>query len=319
MATTDYRQTVVIQLTRDGVTGIGEGVPISRYQESPHAALQAIDAIHTWLEGVDPWQFRKVMAGVAERMPGQFAAKAALDTAMYDWVGKQVQAPVYRLLGLDPQDTPVTSFSIGVDEPGPTRQKVMEAEAFPILKLKMGLTSDEMTMAAVRDVTQKRLRVDANEGWKTRDLALQKLRWLEGHGVEFVEQPMPAQMLEEMRWVHERAHLPLVADEACQRPSDIPTLIGAYDGVNVKLDKSGGMLVAFEMLQMARSLGLRTMLGCMVSSSVSVTAAAHLSPGVNYADLDGNLLIANDPFVGVGIKEGKLILPNGPGLGLKSI
>jgi len=316
MATTDYRQTVVIQLTRDGVTGIGEGVPISRYQESPHAALQAIDAIHTWLEGVDPWQFRKVMAGVAERMPGQFAAKAALDTAMYDWVGKQVQAPVYRLLGLDPQDTPVTSFSIGVDEPGPTRQKVMEAEALPILKLKMGLTSDEMTMAAVRDVTQKRLRVDANEGWKTRDLALQKLRWLEGHGVEFVEQPMPAEMIEETRWVRARVNLPIFADEAAVSAESIPKLVGVYDGVNISIDKCGGIQEALRMIHVAKALGLKTMLGCMVATSVNITAAAHLSPLVDYADLDGNLLVTNDPYRGVTVDHGKLVLPKGPGFGV---
>jgi L-alanine-DL-glutamate epimerase-like enolase superfamily enzyme len=165
-------------------------------------------------------------------------------------------------------------------------------------------------------VTKKPLRVDANEGWKDKEEAVRKINWLEKMGVEFIEQPMPAEMIEETRWVHDRVHIPIIADEACERASDIPKLKGAYDGVNVKLDKSGGMLEAYRMIQVARALGMKTMLGCMVSSSVTVTAAAHLSPLVDYADLDGNLLISNDPFRGVVVEKGKLVLPKGSGLGL---
>ena len=186
-----------------------------------------------------------------------------------------------------------------------------------MLKVKVGLDTDEATIAAVRSVTDKPLRVDANEGWKDKEEAVRKINWLAAQNVEFVEQPMPAEMLEEMHWVHSRAYIPLIADEACVRASDIPKLIDAYDGVNVKLDKAGGILESYRMIQVAKSLGLKTMLGCMVSSSVSVTAAAHLSPLVDYADLDGNLLIANDPFTGIDVRMGKLILPDRPGLGLK--
>jgi len=192
---------------------------------------------------------------------------------------------------------------------------VREAEPFPVLKIKVGLDTDEATIAAVRSVTAKPLRVDANEGWKDKEEAVRKINWLEKQGVEFIEQPMPAAMLEETRWVHSRVHIPIIADEACLHPADIPKLVGAYDGVNVKLDKCGGILEAWRMIQVARSLGLKTMLGCMISSSVSVTAAAHLSPLVDYADLDGNLLIANDPYSGVQVERGKLILPDRPGLG----
>jgi L-alanine-DL-glutamate epimerase-like enolase superfamily enzyme len=211
----------------------------------------------------------------------------------------------------------VTTFSIGIDTPEITREKVREAEPFPVLKIKVGLDTDEATIAAVRSVTAKPLRVDANEGWRDKEEAVRKINWLEKQGVEFIEQPMPAAMLEETRWVHSRVHIPIIADEACLHPADIPKLLGAYDGVNVKLDKCGGILEAWRMIQVARSLGLKTMLGCMISSSVSVTAAAHLSPLVDYADLDGNLLIANDPYSGVLVERGKLILPNRPGLGLK--
>ena len=187
---------------------------------------------------------------------------------------------------------------------------------FPVLKVKVGLATDEPTIEAVRGVTDKPLRVDANEGWTNKEEAVRKINWLETQGVQFIEQPMPAEMLEETRWVRARVHIPIIADEACQRASDIPKLKECFDGVNVKLDKSGGILEAYRMIAIAKSLGMRTMLGCMVSSSVSVTAAAHLSPLVDYADLDGNLLISNDPFHGVTVEKGKLILPVRPGLGL---
>jgi L-alanine-DL-glutamate epimerase-like enolase superfamily enzyme len=213
--------------------------------------------------------------------------------------------------------TPITTFSIGIDTPEITRQKVREAAAFPVLKIKVGLDTDEATIAAVRSVTNKPLRVDANEGWKNKEEAVRKINWLEKQGVEFVEQPMPAAMLEDIRWVRSRVHIPLIADEACLHPADIPKLANSFDGVNIKLMKCGGILEAYRMIQIARSLGLKTMLGCMIESSIGVTAAAHLSPLVDYADLDGNLLIANDPYRGVQVANGKLILPDAPGLGLK--
>ena len=224
---------------------------------------------------------------------------------------------LYRLFGLDAGDTPITTFSIGIDTPENTRRKVVEAEPFPVLKIKVGLNTDEATIAAVRSVTKKPLRVDANEGWKDKEEAVRKINWLESQGVEFVEQPMPAEMIEETRWVRSHVHLPIIADEAAVNAHAIPKLVDAYDGVNVKLDKCGGIQPALRMIYVAKSLGMKTMLGCMVSSSVSVTAAAHLSPLVDYADLDGNLLIANDPYSGVVVNKGKLILPDGPGLGIK--
>jgi L-alanine-DL-glutamate epimerase-like enolase superfamily enzyme len=316
MSSSDFRDTLQLRFTRDGVTGIGEGAPIVRYQENAEGARQAVESVRDLLTSGDPWQFEKLMAEVFRRVQGQYAAKAAIDIALLDWVGKKLGVPLYRYFGLDPKAAPVTTFSIGIDTPEVTRQKVREAEPFPVLKIKVGLDTDEATMAAVRSATRKPLRVDANEGWKDKEEAVRKINWLETQGVEFVEQPMPAAMLEETRWVHQRVHLPLIADEACLSAAAIPRLVGAYDGVNVKLDKSGGILEAFRMIQVARALGMKTMLGCMVSSSVSVTAAAHLSPLVDYADLDGNLLIANDPFSGIQVEHGKLILPDRPGLGL---
>jgi L-alanine-DL-glutamate epimerase-like enolase superfamily enzyme len=317
MSSSAYRDTLYVRFSRDGITGHGEGAPIVRYQENAAAARQAAESVRDLVTAADPWQFEKLHAEIAHRLSGQYAAQAALDIALMDWVGQKLGIPLYRYFGLDPNAAPITTFSIGIDTPEITRQKVREAESFPVLKIKVGLDTDEATIAAVRSVTSKPLRVDANEGWKNKEEAVRKINWLATQGVEFVEQPMPAAMLEETRWVRERVHLPLMADEACQHSSDVPKLVGIFDGVNVKLDKAGGILEAFNMMQIARALGLRIMLGCMVSSSVSVTAAAHLSPLVDYADLDGNLLIANDPFAGVRVENGKLLLPSGPGLGLR--
>ena len=316
MSSSQYRDTLYVAYARDGITGHGEGAPIVRYHEDAESARKAVESVRALLLSANPMQFAKVMAEVFRRVPGEWAGKAAIDIALMDWVGQKLGIPLYTYFGLDPKDAPLTTFSIGIDTPEITKQKTREAADFPILKVKVGLATDEPTIEAVRSVTKKPLRVDANEGWKDKEEAVRKINWLEKMGVEFIEQPMPAEMIEETRWVHDRVHIPIIADEACERASDIPKLKGAYDGVNVKLDKSGGMLEAYRMIQVAKALGMKTMLGCMVSSSVTVTAAAHLSPLVDYADLDGNLLISNDPFRGVVVEKGKLVLPGRPGLGL---
>ena len=316
MSSSQYRDTLHTTFTRGGITGRGEGAPIVRYHEDAASAQKAVESVRELLVGTDPMQFAKIMAEVFKRVPGEWAGKAAIDIALMDWVGQKLGIPLYSYFGLDPRDAPLTTFSIGIDTPEITKQKTLEAAEYPVLKVKVGLATDEPTIEAVRSVTKKPLRVDANEGWKDKEEAVRKINWLEKMGVEFIEQPLPAEMLEEQRWIRSRVHIPIIADEACQRASDIPKLKEYFDGVNVKLDKSGGMLEAYRMLQIAKALGMKTMLGCMISSSVTVTAAAHLSPLVDFSDLDGNLLISNDPFHGVRVEKGKLILPKGPGLGL---
>jgi L-Ala-D/L-Glu epimerase len=316
MSSSQYRDTIHVAYARDGITGHGEGAPIVRYKEDAESVRKAIESVRDVLLKADPFQFAKTMATVFQKVKGEWAGKAAMDIALMDWVGQKLGIPLYSYFGLDPKDAPVTTFSIGIDTPEITKQKTLEAAAYPVLKVKVGLKTDEPTIEAIRAVTKKPLRVDANEGWTDKEEAVRKINWLEKQGVEFIEQPMPAEMIEETKWVRSRVHIPVIADEACQHASDIPKLKEAYDGVNVKLDKSGGMLEAYRMLQIAKALGMKTMLGCMISSSVSVTAAAHLSPLVDYADLDGNLLISNDPFHGVRVVNGKLVLPQKPGLGL---
>lgn len=316
MSSSDFRDTLHLKYIRDGVTGHGEGAPIPRYKETAVSGQKAIAGLHDYLAGADPWQFSKLLSEAFHRIEGQYAAKAALDIALMDWIGQKLGVPLYKYFGLDAKDAPVTTFSIGIDTPEMTKKKLDEAAQFPVLKIKVGLDTDEATMDTVRKFTKKPLRVDANEGWTSKEEAVRKINWLEKMGVEFVEQPLPAGMIEEHRWIRGKVHIPIIADEACLHPSDIPKLKDSFDGVNVKLDKAGGVLEAYRMIEIAKSLGLKTMLGCMVSSSVTVTAAAHLSPLVDYADLDGNLLISNDPFSGVTVENGKLILPNRPGLGL---
>lgn len=318
MSASDWRDTLFVHYCHNGIEGVGEGAPIVGYKESAESARGAVDSVLPLLNSCDPAQFKKVMLQVGARVPGEWAAKSAIDIALMDWMGKRFGIPLYEYFGLDPDDAPITSFSIGIDKPDVVRAKVREAEEYPVLKIKVGLDTDEEMVATVRSVTQKPLRVDANQGWTDREAAARKIEWLSKQGVQFVEQPMPADRIEDLHWLRQRSSLPLMADESCRHPEDIPKLVGIFDALNIKLDKAGGMGVAYEMIQMARALGFKTMLGSMVSSSCAITAAAHLSPLTDYADLDGNLLVANDPYRGATVENGKLLLPRGPGLGLIS-
>jgi L-Ala-D/L-Glu epimerase len=316
MSSSEFRDTIHFRYSSGGITGRGEGAPIVRYKESAETAKHAIESIAAMLSSADPWKYQKILQQVFTKLPGEWAAKSAVDIALHDWVAQKLGVPLYRYFGLDSADAPVTTFSIGIDTPEVTKQKVLEAESYPVLKIKVGLDKDESTMEAIRSVTKKPLRLDANEGFKTKEEAVRKINWLESLGAQFIEQPLPAHMLEEQKWVRGKVHLPILADEACLRAEDIPKIADAYDGVVIKLDKTGGLSGALQMIDTARAHKLKTMLGCMVSSSVTITAAAQISPLVDFADLDGNLLIANDPFTGVKVEQGKLILPDKPGLGL---
>jgi L-alanine-DL-glutamate epimerase-like enolase superfamily enzyme len=318
MSSSEFRDTLHLAFASGGITGRGEGAPIVRYKETAVLGKQAIESLEPLLASADPRPYAKLLAQVFAKLDGEWAAKAALDIALMDWNGQRLGVPLYRWFGLDAKDAPLTTFSIGIDTPEVTKQKVREAGPYPVLKIKVGLDKDEETIAAIRSVTKKALRLDANEGFKSKEEAVRKINWLESTGAEFIEQPLPAQMHEEQKWVRSRVHIPIFADESCLRAEDIPKIADAYDGVVIKLDKTGGINGAIRMIHTARAHKLKTMLGCMVSSSVTITAAAHISPMVDYADLDGNLLIANDPYTGVRVEHGtgKLILPDRPGLGL---
>jgi L-alanine-DL-glutamate epimerase-like enolase superfamily enzyme len=236
--------------------------------------------------------------------------------ALRDLAGKRLGAPLYELLGLDPRDTPATSFTIGMDTPDAMAARVRAAGEFEVLKIKLGAENDRELLGAVRAATARPLRVDANEGW-TLEGAISRLEWLQEMGVELVEQPLPAAELEATRELRRLSPLPLFADESVHRAADIPRIAEAFDGINIKLMKCGGIGEALRMIAVARAHDLQVMLGCMVESSLAVTAAAHLSPLVDHADLDGNLLVANDPYVGAAVERGRLVLPRRPGLGVR--
>jgi L-Ala-D/L-Glu epimerase len=313
----DFKDNVFISVERDGVTGWGEAAPNVRYGEDPEQTATALRRAGALFESGEDWfacvdmrrHWEAAIKGIA-------CAGAALDMATLDWISRRLNVPLYRLLGLDGRKTQITSFSIGIDTPQVVQEKVKEAADFPVLKIKVGRDNDAEILAAVREVTDRPLRVDANEAWRDKEVALEKIRWLQGLGVELIEQPMPAEMIEETAWLSRRVDIPIIADEAVKRAADIPRLAGVYDGVNIKLMKAGGIQEAVQMIHVARAVGLKVMLGCMIESSVGISAAAHLTSLVDYADLDGNLLIANDPFQGVSVEHGKLILSDRPGLGV---
>lgn len=310
----DVRESVLVRLDDEGTFGLGEAAPMTRYGQSAGSAQEALEGLEPAL--LEPSaHIGDILDRCAETLGGQHAALAAVDIALHDLLGKRLGAPLYAVLGLNPDRTPVTSFTIGIDRPDVIEDKVREAEDFPVLKVKMGLENDREIMERIRTVTDRTVRVDANEGW-TREEALEKAEWLSGQNVEFIEQPLPAGNPDDMRWLAERSPLPLFADESVLGLEDIPKLRGLFHGINIKLMKCGGVRETLRMIHTARACGMKIMLGCTIESSVGITAAAHLSPLVDYADLDGNILITNDPAVGVVNAAGKLVLPKGDGLGV---
>jgi L-alanine-DL-glutamate epimerase-like enolase superfamily enzyme len=311
----DTSTVVIVELQHDGLTGIGEASPSRRYDETVATVKDFLSKVDL-SKFHDPFQLESILEYVGSLAPGNTSAKAALDIALHDWIGKKLNVPLYRYWGLDRERTPLTSFTIGIDAPDVIEKKVREAEEYPILKIKLGAGNDEEIMRVIRKATKKTLRVDANEGWKTKEVALDKIKWLEQEGVEFIEQPMPAEDLAGTAWLRERVNLPLIADENSIRVHDVPKLQNVFDGINIKLMKCTGLREAWKMIHAARACNLDIMMGCMIESSAAISAAAQLSPLIDYADLDGHVLTTNDPFDGVKIVAGKLVLPDRPGIGV---
>lgn len=306
-------RTAIFRLTWGGLEGLGETAPIERYHESIET-VQAWFAQHP-VRGNDPYKLDELLAGIAP------AARCALDLALHDLIGKDLQRPLYRLLGLDPAKTATTSFTIGMADREKTLQKVAEIANHPILKIKLGAGTDreEIEMIeAIRSAYTGTIRIDANEGWNAQS-AVAILGELERFEIEFCEQPIPAGHPEQLRFIRERTNIPLVTDEDSKDARDLPALYGCVHGINIKLVKCGGIRGALEMVHTARALGFKIMLGCMVESAILSSAAAHLSPLVDWADIDGPFLTAEDPFEGVTYDRGKLVLPDAPGLGVREV
>ncbi len=265
----------------------------------------------------DPFRIEEILEYVDSLAPENRAAKASVDIALHDLTGKLIQMPWYKVWGLSSEDTPNTSFTIGIDTPEVVRQKVKEASRFKILKVKLGRENDREIIKTIRSVTNVPLCVDVNEGWTDKQKALDMIWWLKEKRIEFVEQPMPGKDREGLAWLTENSPLPVIADEPVQRLPDLKKAAGVYSGINIKLMKCTGMREAYKMIILAKALGLKVMIGCMTETSCAVSAAAQLSPLAQWADLDGNLLITNDPYKGVQVIDGKITLNNKPGIGIE--
>jgi L-alanine-DL-glutamate epimerase-like enolase superfamily enzyme len=300
-------RTAILRLAWNGLDALGEAAPSARYHESV-ASVEAWFATHR-LASADPY----LLDVLLDPLPP--APRCALDAALHDLIGKDTGRPVYRLLGLDPARTPVTSFTIGIAPIDEMLAKTRAVGAHPCIKVKLGVGDEIETIAALRSAYTGAIRIDANEGWDA-DRAVTILGELERYDIEFCEQPIPAGTPERLRYVRERTSIPIVADEDAKDARDLFALAGCVDGVNVKLVKCGGIRGGLRMIHTARALGLKVMLGCMVESAILSTAGAHLSPLVDWADLDGPFLTKDDPFHGITYSDGKIVLPEAPGLGV---
>lgn len=305
-------RSVLFRLRDGDLEGLGESTPIERYHETPDS-VERYFGEHE-LRSQDPFALETLLD---PQIPP--AARAGLDIALHDLIGKRLGVPLYALFGLDPALTPYTSFTIGISDLQLTLQKLAEIGDHPVLKVKLGLgTAREQieTIEAIRARYTGTIRIDANEGW-TVDESIAILAELARFEVEFCEQPIPAGSPQGLRAIRERSKIPIVTDEDSLTASDLPALIGCVDGINVKLAKTGGIRGAIAMIHTARALGMKIMLGCMVESAIAATAAAQISPLVDWADIDGPFLTADDPFTGVQYDGGKLVLPHAPGLGVR--
>jgi len=310
----DYRTVWVRLVDPEGVEGWGEAAPARIYGETTETVLAALQACAEHLPS-DPMQLEAIERGWEQRLSLNPAARGALSAALHDLVGKKLGIPTYGLWGLDPARAPRSTFTIGIDTAEKIREKLREAEQYPILKVKLGTDRDLEILRTIREVTDKELRVDANTGW-TAKRAIAMLPVLEEHGVTVLEQPLPAADLEGLGAVTRVSRIPVIADESCLTAADIPRLVGKVDGINIKLAKCGSLREALRMIAVARAHHLLVMVGCMIESSIAITAAAHFTPLVDIVDLDGAALLASDPFVGATIDGGQVRLPTGPGLGL---
>lgn len=307
---------VQVQIELDGIVGYGEASMPPYLGESVESVCKFLSQVDL-SQFSDPFRLEEILDYVDGIAPNNRAAKASIDIALHDLLGKIMGQPWYKIWGLSPEKAPNTSFTIGIDKADVVRQKVLEAEPYKVLKVKMGLDNDKELVEIIRSMTDRPICVDANQGWSDKHKALEMIEWLYDKNCLFVEQPMPKEMLDETAWLREHSNLPIIADEAFQRLGDIKRFHGVYDGINIKLMKSTGLHEAYQMVTLARALDMKIMVGCMTETSCAVTAAAQISPLVDWADLDGNLLIANDRFDGIKIVNGQVSIPDRPGIGVK--
>ena len=314
----EYRVVRVTVTDDDGCTGWGEAAPSRHYGETADTVVSVMPVLAAVLRDADGWSLEALEHAMAKAIGCNASARAAVSAALHDLAGKRLGVPLYRMWGLDPDASPPTSFTLAIAPDEATlRDRVREAAGYPVLKIKLGSSWDERIVRIVREMEPgKVLRVDANAAWTPKH-ALHMIPILAELGVEFVEQPLRGHDVEGLRFVRERSSMPIIADESCLVSTDIPRLAGAVDGINIKLAKCGGLREALRMIATARAHDMSVMCGCMVESSLGITAAAQLAPLLDYADLDGAELVENDPYVGARIEGGVIALPTGAGLGVE--
>ncbi len=312
------RSTTPVMLTKieyQGVTGFGEASMPPYLGESHETAGKFLSSLDL-CQFSDPFRMEEILEYTDSVAPGNSAAKASVDIALHDLVGKIIGQPWYKIWGFSPENTPDTSFTIGIDQPEVIRKKTLEASPYNILKVKLGSENNMQIINTIRSVSAKPLCVDVNQGWSDRSKALEMIYWLKEKDVLFVEQPLPKEQVDDHAWLTERSPLPIIGDEAIQRLADVKSAVGVYSGINIKLMKCTGMREAHRMAELAHASNLLVMIGCMTETSCAISAAAQLSPRAKWADLDGNLLISNDPFEGIQITDGKIKLLDKPGIGV---
>jgi len=309
---------VLTELEYDGIIGYGEASLPPYLGESHQSVITFLNKLDME-QFTDPFRMDEILEYVNGVDIENRAAKASVDIALHDLIGKIINQPLYKLWGLTPENTPVTSFTIGIDKPKVVIEKTKEAARFKVLKVKLGRGNDKEMINSVRSITDVPIYVDVNQGWKDKVMALDMINWLKEKGVIFVEQPMPADQIEDMAWLTQHSPLPTIADEAFHRLPDVAKFKDIYSGINIKLMKSTGLREAHKMITVARALDMKVMMGCMTETSCAVSAAAQLSPLVDWADLDGNLLIDNDVYEGVKVINGKITLNDWPGIGIKKV
>lgn len=313
------RTTTPVMLTEieyDGLIGYGEASMPPYLGESHKTVTEFLSKVDL-SQFSDPFQLEDILAYIDGLAIGNHAAKASVDIALHDLVGKIVKQPWHKLWGLNRAKTPNTSFTIGIDTPEVVKEKVREADVYKILKVKLGRENDKEMIKTIRSVTNKPICVDVNQGWKDKQMALEMIQWLATQGVVFVEQPMSKLAVDDIAWLTQNSPLPIIADEAVQTAEDVIAANKVYSGINIKLMKCGGMRNAWKMANMAKVLGMKVMIGCMTETSCAISAASQLSPLADWADLDGNLLISNDVYDGVHVVDGKITLSDLPGIGIR--
>jgi L-alanine-DL-glutamate epimerase-like enolase superfamily enzyme len=309
---------VLTEVEYDGVIGYGEA-SMPPYLGESHASVTDFLSRVDLSKYDNPFELDTILRDIDAITSGNTAAKASVDIALHDLLGRLMKQPWYNIWGFNAARTPYTSFTIGIDTQDVVRQKTKEAAEFKVLKVKLGRDTDKMMIETIRSVTNTPITADVNQGWRDRAVALDMLFWLKERGVVMVEQPMPKEQVDDLAWLTERSPLPIIGDEGVQRLTDIPHAKGVYHGINIKLMKCTGMREAHKMIVLARSLGLKVMLGCMTETSCAISAASHLSPMVDWADLDGALLIGNDVYDGTKVVDGKVTLLDRPGIGVEKL